>query len=97
MPCIPGRDNIGISNLVRVFLASQISCVHNRDCKCNSFQVTTDLLNSDNLKVAIALLCNELQIYNFTMLQLTQKKLNNIFKQYAVNAIVFKFQLISQQ
>ena len=28
---------------------------------CNSFQVTTDLLKSENLKVAIAQLCNELQ------------------------------------
>ena len=30
--------------------------------KCNSFQVTTDLLNSDNLKVAITQLCNELHV-----------------------------------
>ena len=29
-------------------------------CKCNSFQVTTDLLNSKNLKIAIAQLCHEL-------------------------------------
>ena len=28
--------------------------------KCNSFQVTTDLLNSENLKIAIAHLCHEL-------------------------------------
>ena len=27
--------------------------------KCNSFQVTTDVLNSDNLKVDIARLCHE--------------------------------------
>ena len=37
------------------------------------FEVTTDLLNSDTLKVAIAQLCNELKIHNFTMLQLTRK------------------------
>ena len=37
-------------------------------CKCNSFQVTTDLLNSDNLKVVITWLCNELQVLNFTKL-----------------------------
>ena len=37
-------------------------------CKCNSFQVTTDLLNSENLKVAIAQSCKELHICNFTML-----------------------------
>ena len=37
-------------------------------CKCNSFQVTTDLLNSDDLKVAITQLCHELQVWNFTML-----------------------------
>ena len=36
--------------------------------KCNSFQVTSDLLNSDNLKVAITQLCHELQVWNFTML-----------------------------
>ena len=36
--------------------------------KCNSFQVTTDLLNSDDLKVAITQLCHELQVWNFTML-----------------------------
>ena len=28
--------------------------------KCNSFQVTNDLLNSENLKVAIAQLCHDL-------------------------------------
>ena len=31
-------------------------------CKCNSFQVISDLLNSDNLKVAITQLCHELQV-----------------------------------
>ena len=36
--------------------------------KCNSFQVTTDLLNSDNFKVGITQLCNEVQVWNFTML-----------------------------
>ena len=36
--------------------------------KCNSFQVISDLLNSDNLKVAITELCHELQVWNFTML-----------------------------
>ena len=30
--------------------------------KCNSFQVISDLLNSDNLKVAISQLCYELQV-----------------------------------
>ena len=33
-----------------------------------SFQATINLPNSENLKVAIAQLCNELQVYNFTML-----------------------------
>ena len=32
------------------------------------FQVTTDLLNRENFKLAIAQLCNELQVCNFTML-----------------------------
>ena len=30
--------------------------------KCNSFQVITNLLNSENLKIANALLCNELLV-----------------------------------
>ena len=47
---------------------------------CNSFQVRIDLLNSENLKVAFAHLCNELQVCNFTMLYLTQKEVNNTFK-----------------
>ena len=37
-------------------------------CKYNSFQVTTDLLNSENLKIAIAQLCHDLQVCSFTML-----------------------------
>ena len=37
-------------------------------CKCNSFQVTTHLLNSENLKVAIVQLCNELQVCNFSVI-----------------------------
>ena len=47
--------------------------IYRKYFKCNSFQVTTDLLNSEELKVAIAQLCNELQVCNFTMLLLTQK------------------------
>ena len=39
----------------------------NKFSKCNSFQVTTNLLNSENLKAAIAQLCNDratgLQLY----------------------------------
>ena len=62
--------------------------------KCKSFQVKNDLLNSDNLRVAITQLCNELQVCNFTMLQPTPKKVNNIFKQNSLNAIVFQLQLI---
>ena len=37
------------------------------------FQVTTELLNSENLKVAFAQLGNEVQVCTFTMLLLTQK------------------------
>ena len=33
-----------------------------KSSKCNSFQVTTDLLNSENLKIAIASLYNELYV-----------------------------------
>ena len=36
--------------------------------KCNSLQVTTGLLNSENLKVAIAHLSNALQVGNFMIL-----------------------------
>ena len=43
--------------------------IYTNFCKCNSFPITTDLLNSENLKVAITQLCNEPQ----AMLQLTQK------------------------
>ena len=41
--------------------------IYTKFSKCNSFQVTTDLLNSENLKIAIAQLCHELQVCNFTM------------------------------
>ena len=41
--------------------------------KCNTYQATKDLLNSENLKIAIAQLCNELLVCNFAMLQLIQK------------------------
>ena len=39
-------------------------------CKCNTFQVTTDLLNSENLKLAIAHLYHELHdiVCNYTIL-----------------------------
>ena len=36
--------------------------------KCNIFQVTTDLLNSENLRISITQLCHELNISNFTMI-----------------------------
>ena len=39
--------------------------------KRNTFQVTSDLLNSDNLKIAISQLCNKLKVCNFTVLELT--------------------------
>ena len=54
------------------------------DSKCDSFQIMCDLLNSKNLKVATAQLCNELQVCNCPMLQLLQKKVNNIFQQNAI-------------
>ena len=38
-----------------------------------------DLLNSENLKVAIAQLCHDIEVCNFTMLQLTKNSVNNIF------------------
>ena len=42
--------------------------IYRKYLKCNSFQVTTDLLNSENLRIAITQLCNELHVYNFTIL-----------------------------
>ena len=36
--------------------------------KCNIFKVTSDLLNSENLRIAITQLCHELHVCNFTML-----------------------------
>ena len=53
-----------------------------------------DLLNSENLKVAIAQLCHDIEVCNFTLLYLTKNYVNNIFKQNTLNAIVFKLQLI---
>ena len=35
--------------------------------KCNGFKVIRDLLNSDNLKVAISQIQNELQVCNLIM------------------------------
>ena len=42
--------------------------IETKNSKCNTFQVISNLLNSDNLKVAITQLCHELQVWNFTML-----------------------------
>ena len=42
--------------------------IYAKYCKCTSFQVTTDLLNSENLKIASAQLWNKLQVFNFSML-----------------------------
>ena len=41
--------------------------------KYNSFQIGSDLFNSESYKVTIAQLCNELQVCDFTMSLLTQK------------------------
>ena len=42
--------------------------IYRKYFKYNIFQVTTDLLNNENLRIAITQLCNELHISNFTML-----------------------------
>ena len=42
-------------------ISSEITYIKNCS-KCNTFQVISDLLNSDNLKVAITQLCHELQV-----------------------------------
>ena len=53
-----------------------------------------DLLNSENLKVATAQLCHNIEVCNFTKLYLTKNYVNNIFKQNTLNVIVFKLQPI---
>ena len=58
------------------------------------FRVSTDLLNSENLKVAFAQLCNELKCCNFSLVQLPQRYVNNTFKENTVNATIIKMQLI---
>ena len=58
-------------------------------------QLIYSTLNSKNLKVVIAQLRNELKGCNFNMVQLTQKWVNNTFKENTVNAIVIKAQLIN--
>ena len=42
--------------------------IETKDSECNSFQITTDLLNSESLTVAAPQLCHELQVHNFTLL-----------------------------
>ena len=42
--------------------------IYTKFSKCNSFQIISDLLNIENFKVAITQLCNESQVWNFTML-----------------------------
>ena len=42
--------------------------IYRKFFKCNSFQVTTDLLYSENLRIAITQLYHELHVCNFTML-----------------------------
>ena len=42
--------------------------IYTKYSKVISFQVTTDLLKSEKLKIDIAQLCNKLQVCNFTML-----------------------------
>ena len=58
-----------------------------------SFRVTTDLLNRENFKVGFTQLCNELKGCNFTVVYLTQKCVNNTFKENTINPIVIKLQL----
>ena len=42
--------------------------IQTKYCKCNSFEVTTDLLFCENPKVTIVHICHELQVWNLTML-----------------------------
>ena len=58
------------------------------------FKLQFDLLNSDNLRIAITQLCHELQFWNFIMLWLIQMYMNKIFIQNSLYTIIFKFQLI---
>ena len=59
------------------------------------FKVTTDLLNSENLTVAIAQQCNALQVCNFIVIadpKAAEKHICHV--QNSVNATVFKLQVI---
>ena len=59
---IIGPRGFGALSLRWIQFASVFQCAR------SSFQVTSHLLNSQYLKIAIAQLCHELQVCNFTML-----------------------------
>ena len=66
--------------------------------KCNSFKVTSDLLNSENLKVAIAQLWKELHVCNFTMLHLSAPTVTELYNTMynttdGINIIIIIMQL----
>ena len=65
--------------------------IFKQNSKYNNFQVTSDLLNNENLRVAIAQLSNELQVCSITMLLLIQMYVNNIFHQNTPKAIVSSY------
>ena len=50
--------------------------------KCNRFQVTTDLLNSEKLKVAITQLCHDIQVCNFTVITDPKVGGQHIYRKY---------------
>ena len=58
-----GQTDVGHINLIGGLVTRNPP---KKYCKCNSFQVGNDILNSDNRKVTITQLYNKLQVYNFT-------------------------------
>ena len=73
-------------------IISYMLVLHRKPLEVIIFQFQVIFSIASTSKLAIAQLCNELQVCNnyFTMLQLTQKKLNNICKQNTVSVILFK-------
>ena len=67
--------------------------VNKKYSKCNSFQATSDLLNSEYLKVAIAQLYNKLQVCNFTTLLQCYGKLCEFNSKIIHNILICKDRL----
>ena len=59
--------NLNTQSMPERALCQLTVCFEFQKISERSFRVTTDLLNTENLKVAFAQLCNELKGWNFTV------------------------------